>query len=423
MREHDLVSSSSAALEGLEGIRYRLHGGSTKEKVDALLEAFQYGLKGIDLVIQALGDDVREVRQSALLLLSYSSEANAEQAILNYLPFAKMQCLYTLTEFNLDCYNPEQHHPYYFAIADYNNTLICYWDLFYKQSFVNIWHLETGQSNKDFDLAMAHEFCLGKSSKVCIISFQDFLWPLDTETQEPIGTYPDYLMRTVQAHPHCLAICPTKQPLVATGYTQGRTGKLDIWDYETYTRRLHHQFQDVALIPYDNSWNQSKLNLWLTTPLLFTPDGKFLVARFKQRLQNRLQLWNTETGELTQTLDNLPALTVNSLANRLDGQILACGIRENKVCVWELISDRILYTSSGVAPCLISSDGRVFICCTDNYEIVVWDLAMNRKLCTLQSHTAPIGYVAMSSNCEFIASYSIDRKIKVWAVPESLRYL
>ncbi|MHC5729360.1 MAG: hypothetical protein ACYTXY_35595, partial [Nostoc sp.] len=55
MKEHDLVSSSSPALEGLEGIRYRLRGGSTKQKVDALLEAFQYGYKGIDLVIQALG--------------------------------------------------------------------------------------------------------------------------------------------------------------------------------------------------------------------------------------------------------------------------------------------------------------------------------------------------------------------------------
>ncbi len=53
MREHDLVSSSSPAIQGLEGIRYRLRGASTKEKVDALLEAFQYGHKGIDLVIQA----------------------------------------------------------------------------------------------------------------------------------------------------------------------------------------------------------------------------------------------------------------------------------------------------------------------------------------------------------------------------------
>ncbi|MFW9257417.1 WD40 repeat domain-containing protein [Nostoc sp. CALU 546] len=418
MREHDLVSSSSPAIQGLEGIRYRLRGASTKEKVDALLEAFQYGHKGIDLVIQALGDGVREVRESALLLLSYSSEATAEQALWNYLPFAKMQCLHTLTEFNLDCYKPEQHHPYYFAIADYNNTLICYWDLSYKQSFVNIWDLETGQSKKDFDLAMAHEFGLGKSGKVCIISFQHFLWPVDTETQEPIGTYPDYLMNTVQTAPHCLAVCSTKQPLLATGYTVGKTGELEIWDYETYTRRFHHQFQDWALVPLGNL----PLGNYIS-PLLFTPDGKLLVAYFKQRLENRLQLWNRETGELIQTLDNVPAMTVNGLANRLDGQILACGIREKKVCVWELISDRILYTSSGVAPCLMSSDGRVLIYCTDNYEIVVWDLAMNRNLCTLQGHTAPISYVAMSSDRNFIASYSIDRTIKIWGVPESLRYL
>ncbi len=89
--------------------------------------------------------------------------------------------------------------------------------LSYKQSFVNIWDLETGESKKGFDLAMAHEFGLGKSGKVCIISFQHFPLPLDTETQEPIGTYPDYLMNTVQTAPHCLAVCSTRQPLLATG--------------------------------------------------------------------------------------------------------------------------------------------------------------------------------------------------------------
>lgn len=87
------------------------------------------------------------------------------------------------------------------------------------------------------------------------------------------------------------------------------------------------------------------------------------------------------------------------------------------------VRDRILYTSSDIAPCLMSSDGRVLISCTDNYEIVVWDLAMNTKLCTLQGHTAPIAYVAMSSDRNFIASYSIDRTIKIWGVSESLRDL
>jgi len=42
---------------------------------------------------------------------------------------------------------------------------------------------------------------------------------------------------------------------------------------------------------------------------------------------------------------------------------------------------------------------------------------MNIKLGILQGHTAPIAYVAISSDRNFIASYSIDRTIKIWGVP------
>jgi WD40 repeat protein len=82
------------------------------------------------------------------------------------------------------------------------------------------------------------------------------------------------------------------------------------------------------------------------------------------------------------------------------------------------ISDRIFYISEEIAPCTISLDGRVLVCCTANYEIVVWDLIENKKLCTLQGHTAPIDFVVMSRDREFIASYSIDRAIKIWGIPE-----
>ncbi len=66
----------------------------------------------------------------------------------------------------------------------------------------------------------------------------------------------------------------------------------------------------------------------------------------------------------------------------------------------------------------MSRDGRVLIYCTDNYEIIVWDLVTSKKIHTLEGHTAPIVYLAMSSDREFIASYSIDRSIKIWGIPE-----
>lgn len=108
--------SSSLVLGGLQGVRNRLQSNWSNQKVDVLLDALQYGQAGIELVAQALGDRNREIRQSAFLLLSDTNENVAKQAIWNHLPWEKMQCLQTLTEFNLDCYAPEQH-PDYFAIA------------------------------------------------------------------------------------------------------------------------------------------------------------------------------------------------------------------------------------------------------------------------------------------------------------------
>jgi hypothetical protein len=96
-------------------------------------------------------------------------------------------CLHTVKEFKLNCSDPQVHHPYYFAIADYNNTLVCYWDLSYKFSQVSIWDLQTGEYKRDFELAHANEFGLGKNGKVYVVNFQDFVWSLDIETQEIIG--------------------------------------------------------------------------------------------------------------------------------------------------------------------------------------------------------------------------------------------
>lgn len=51
-------------------------------------------------------------------------------------------------------------------------------------------------------------------------------------------------------------------------------------------------------------------------------------------------------------------------------------------------------------------------------EIVVRDLVADRELVTLQGHDAPIAYLALSEDRQFLASYSIDRQIKIWAIPD-----
>ena len=119
-----------------------------------------------------------------------------------------------------------------------------------------------------------------------------------------------------------------------------------------------------------------------------------------------------------QTLENLPKLTITSVGVSPDGTIIACGIREEKVCAWELQSDRIIYTASEVSPCILSTDGRVLIYATASYEIVVRDLVADRELVTLRGHDAAISYLALSEDRQFLASYSTNCPIKIWAIPD-----
>jgi uncharacterized Zn-finger protein len=104
---------------------------SINQKIDDLLTAIQCGKDGLDLITQALDDPIREIRQSALLLLSESDEAIAIESLWNHLPYKNMQCLHTISEF-------EFGHPDYFKIADYNNTLLCYCDTTYRASHISI---------------------------------------------------------------------------------------------------------------------------------------------------------------------------------------------------------------------------------------------------------------------------------------------
>ncbi len=402
----------------LDSIRHRLQGTSTAQRLDALLDAIQHGQAGVELVAQALNDRSREVRQAAFLLLSDCSKDTIGQAIWNHLPFSQMQCLHTLTNLGMNSRAYEFSSVYleHFVIADCTNTLICYWVLDYKHSFIQTWDLLTGEPKEHKDLT-THEFGLGKEGRVIVVTYQDWLWTLSTAHLEKIGHgHIDFFTSTHVA----FAICPAKQPLVAASYTTDNAGELEIRNYETNDRHLYYKFAGLSLFTQWMMRCSPELN-WLQKypPLLFTPDGEILVSHFlRGRNESVLNVWQTESGELLHKLYRFPALTVMALAVESTGRIIACGLREDKVSVWELLSDRIIYTTSAFSPCAMSSDGRVLAYGTANHDIVIWDLAMTRVLCTLSGHTAPISAIAISGDREFIASHSIDGTVRIWGIPE-----
>ena len=417
-------------MESLAEIKQRLASEDPEVRIDALLDAWEYGTAGIELVVGALSDRDRKVRQSAQLLLSESGAEIAKQALWNYLPFSQMQCLHKIIEFNLDCYQPETHHPKNFAIANYNKTLIVYWDFDYKNSFIHTWDLATGKSNK-YSHLLQHEFGLGKEGRDIVVSYQDGISVINTDTFEYCGHSRSIMYPTYQAFR-----VSSKSSLIATGHSNGNfTGEIEIKNYESNHYYVRSTFDGLMLCNHQNYLSSKSYNSNLCEvdflnipPLIFTPDDKILIAHFicfylgrvnirQERYRTVLQLWDVQAGKLVQTLNNFLKLTITSVGVRPDGTIIACGIREEKLCAWKLQSDKIIYTVSEMCPCILSTDGRVLIYATAKNSIIVRDLLAEKDLCVLQGHNAPIAYLALSSDREFIASYSIDRKIKIWGIP------
>lgn len=394
----------------------------TQNKIDALLDAFEQGKEGLQLIILSLEDTDREVRQSALLLLAESEEELAKQALYNHLPFSKIVCLHTITKFGID----KSYDPDFLLIVNHNNTLIVYWLLDYFP-FCKTWNLPTGNNKKQAYIGSGETsiFGLGKEEKLILINDQHHIWTINTDSLEETDKYHecDICQRDyIDPLRNQFAICPTDKTLIAIGSSHHCYKEIEIKNYQTYNSYIKYKIEEGLYLnpPYHSRSDSPASEKWLDqlSTMIFSPDGRILVINFyyKNKDCNLLHIWDIPKKELIQTIDNLPKLAITSLGINPEGKVIACGVRENKICVWDLQNDKTIYTINEFAPCIITSDGRVLIYATDNYDIVIWDLINNQTLNILLGHTAPIMYLAMSSDKEFIASYSCDKKIKIWGI-------
>ncbi len=74
-------------LGGMEGAQMRLSSPDIKVRISALSEALNYGDAGLDLVIQALHSETKQLQRAAYWLLSKRDEEKVKQALQNYKPW------------------------------------------------------------------------------------------------------------------------------------------------------------------------------------------------------------------------------------------------------------------------------------------------------------------------------------------------
>jgi formylglycine-generating enzyme required for sulfatase activity len=91
-REYDAVLGGqnppiyAAVLGGIEGVKKRLASSILEVRINELSDALKYGEKGLDLVLQALQDELFEVQFAAYSLLKDRQEPRVKQQLDNFLP-------------------------------------------------------------------------------------------------------------------------------------------------------------------------------------------------------------------------------------------------------------------------------------------------------------------------------------------------
>ncbi|HEY9708968.1 MAG TPA: formylglycine-generating enzyme family protein [Oculatellaceae cyanobacterium] len=80
-----------AVLGGIEGVKMRFASAALQQRVTALSEALKYGEAGLDLVIQGLQDESKQVQYTAYSLLEERQEARIKKLLRNYLPWFEFE--------------------------------------------------------------------------------------------------------------------------------------------------------------------------------------------------------------------------------------------------------------------------------------------------------------------------------------------
>ncbi|EHK47241.1 hypothetical protein TRIATDRAFT_217787 [Trichoderma atroviride IMI 206040] len=155
--------------------------------------------------------------------------------------------------------------------------------------------------------------------------------------------------------------------------------------------------------------------------LAFTPTASEVRAvQWKHRLPfiKKLEGVKPHWDAHRQTLE--AGSRVNSVAFSPNGKILASGLWDNVVRLWEVSTGSHIRTLEGhrgvVFPVVFSPDGRILASASQDTTIRLWQVPMGSSKWTLKGHSASVGSVAFSPDGKILASSSDDKTIRLWDV-------
>ncbi len=390
-------------------------------RLDALIYAFESG-EDIDLLIEALSAQSREVRELGRWLLSETQLEEARQALRAYLPYSRMKCLHEIKGQN-------KVEPNYFAISSDQKVLLsnCYSDTGKYDAYtdINIWDLQTGKLVDR--LYSLHEHMATDQSGTIILSgflnrlevLENWRGKLTYRMLSPRLAHDEayeYLRKASFSEIGSLVVSRDGSVAVYGPYGHSWDGNIVVWDLRA--EKIIHLLQ----------WQTSGGGTSQISALMISPDGTILLSQDSRRGRHNRKgipcppdlnkLWNVQTGELIREFETSAHWVAHEIATTLERRYFASGIRDNSVKVWNIETDEIIYSFPECSHTTMTPDGKVLAYSDDINNIKLRDLDTNQQICSLLGGASPIKAICLSSDREWVASYGADATIRIYGLPE-----
>ncbi|MDZ8067259.1 MAG: hypothetical protein RMY64_16825 [Nostoc sp. DedQUE08] len=337
------MTVNNTILGGIERVKHLLAYGKFEQKIDALLDAFEYGEAGLDLIIQALENSEVDIQEAAYWLLQESAEPRAKLALQAYNPYLFFEYLFTIER-----YTDEVRR---IACVDISQELQTLVTCNYK-NIIQVWNMQTKQvictfqpeATKEF-----HQIAIAPNNRVLgLWNCNDYAEVWDLKTKQKIFTThrrSDWFWY--------IAFSPDGQ-----SFLNAVDGEIfELWD-----------IQIGEIIFYISMFNLGQNFIYSNSQVLVTQEQSF---------DQKYKIWDWQTQQVICTLSlsgYMPVITVSR-----DRRFLLSGSRENgTIKVWNIRTGHELcsLTShlSSITGLAISSDGqKLFVWSGDN-TVEVWEI-------------------------------------------------